>query len=199
MHLSDEELKTVLWYYSETEQHLKEFQFEDKKLYAPVTNELRYVGRHMLDALTADNPKDTHKEYAEALDHAKRALYDILEIQISAALLRIDAHLDPWKKKRINIQAYIPGFYTEIMPKLKQIRSMVSSRSRNRHIEDGFKVLSEAKGEALKIFGMVDAVGAEIDSAIQRDIRKWLLPIYVAAASLTLAALTFILKILNIF
>jgi len=50
--------------------------------YIPAINDLRYAGRHILEAIDSSNPSKIKENLDEAIDHCNRAIYDAYEIGI---------------------------------------------------------------------------------------------------------------------
>jgi len=77
----------------------------------PVVNELRYAGRHMVDALVCSDQSSSLEELSKAKKHCKRAKYDVAKGGLLYCVRRVTRFKDDYRKLQLLI--LVPN-YNEI-------------------------------------------------------------------------------------
>jgi len=76
--------------FSEAETALKDCEQRYSEFLAPVVNELRYAGYHLILAIEPNPLKPDHIELKKAWGHIRRAKYDCLELRCLKVFMEID-------------------------------------------------------------------------------------------------------------
>ena len=75
-----DELKTLLNLFKQAEVKIKNVeQITSEGVLIPSINQLRYAGHHIVRSLLSDDKKELQAERSSAINHVKRAIYDIDE------------------------------------------------------------------------------------------------------------------------
>lgn len=131
----------------------------------PAINELRYCGRHLLNACLNDSDEDLRK----ARNHCQRAIYDAAE---AAALISIEAFIR-FKERFDDIQiANIINNYQEICKSFEELQKKLQNSSG----ADGVKLaayeeMQSAADLAMEHLLLIDGMEEELKKA-QLDARR---------------------------
>jgi hypothetical protein len=103
----EDELKVLLDLFEQAEAKIKNVeQATSEGVLIPSINQLRYAGHHIVQSLLSNDTKALQAEQAKAINHVKRAIYDIDEALL---IYYIDSAVD--FKEKYNDS----GFTTEII------------------------------------------------------------------------------------
>jgi len=94
-------------------------------LVVPTVNELRYCGKHLLDACTGE---DVEENLRRAKSHCQRAIYDASEAASLAALQSFDDFRTRYDT--VQIRNIVSG-YQEICKNFRELRKATSERIEN--------------------------------------------------------------------
>jgi hypothetical protein len=115
--------------YNEAESYIAEISSTWDGLDAPAVNQLRYSGRHILNALTRETSISPEEEYQRAVAHVKRATFAALDSGIIYCLQKIELFKSDYRK----IEITAPG-YPEIVAAARRARTkttaMITTRTR---------------------------------------------------------------------
>ena len=93
--------------FNEAEVALKQYERINLLNLLPAVNELRYAGRHLLEAENAISEEEREKHEAQAIDHCERAKWDAKEATI-ISLLEFIAELRSRDISPDDMRMYIP-------------------------------------------------------------------------------------------
>ncbi len=99
--------------FKKAEKLIKTAEHASAELPFPAVNELRYAGYHYIESdkkLCEGNEKEAIEEMRKALNHARRAVYDVLEFRISSCLEKATAVTDEIKEDEDLAFKYIPNY-----------------------------------------------------------------------------------------
>lgn len=68
--------------FKEAEKQLKHSEHDTNELSIPSINQLRYVAFHLIESFSSDEESKIEEELNKAMNHAKRARYDAVEIGV---------------------------------------------------------------------------------------------------------------------
>lgn len=126
--------------FQEAETRIKNQEALAKGVYIPAINELRYAGRHIIDALslTEADPTKSIDEIYKAQKHCKRAIYDASE----ACLLYSYAEYDRFIKSfhMIDLRLFVSEF-DDIQRAADEIKEKIPSRASDQKKEDFYNEL----------------------------------------------------------
>ncbi len=107
-------ISTLIEIFADAENKIKSIERETSELSIPSVNQLRYVAYHLIEILK--NSENIDEELDKAINHAKRAKYDVLEISCLYYLEEIKEFQDNYSQytetidilpEYINLHAYI--------------------------------------------------------------------------------------------
>ena len=128
---SDEEILTLWKLYHEAEGYIAEISSIWDALDATAVNQLRYSGRHLLNALTEKTSVSGQEEYQRSVNHAKRAVFDALDSGIIYCLQKVEIFQTDYRKIEITTPEY-----QKILVSARQAKSLLDEarkKSDNRH------------------------------------------------------------------
>ena len=87
-----EDISEIWALYKEAEEETTKVSYLYDSLYCVPINQLRYAGRHLLDALSGrfDQTSSRSEELLRCKRHCQRAIYDAHDMRVSVLLRRID-------------------------------------------------------------------------------------------------------------
>lgn len=94
--------------WKEAEAQIKAVEAETDSAPIPPINELRYAGRHLLDALTSSDSVQRNSDIAKAERHALRAKYDAAEVRVLGHLRSIGSFREDYSK--VELAQAFPGW-----------------------------------------------------------------------------------------
>jgi lipopolysaccharide export LptBFGC system permease protein LptF len=103
---SDDEILHLWELYHEAEDYISEISSIWNGLDATAVNQLRYSGRHLLNALTKKTSVSEQEEYRRSVNHAKRAIFDALDSGIIYFLQKVELFKTDYRKIEITTPAY---------------------------------------------------------------------------------------------
>jgi len=103
---SAEEIDRLWKLYDEAENYIAEISSLWVGLDTTAINQLRYAGRHLLNALSGKTSITPEEEFRRAEAHAKRALFDALDSGIIYCLRRVEIFKDDYRKIEITCPGY---------------------------------------------------------------------------------------------
>jgi len=159
--------KSILKWYSKAEKTLKEIEhLNGEGLHIPTINELRYAGRHIIDAINSTDKNAVFDDLKEAENHCVRALYDVCEVGILFYFEKI--RLFDQSYKFMNVSSVFPGYIND-KKRLSEIQEYISTHTRKDFINDEFKKLLGYLKEIKDIYKSFEVCTIELD----RKSRAW--------------------------
>lgn len=108
--------------FSEAETALKDCEQRYHEFLAPVVNELRYAGYHLILAIEPNPLKPDQTELKKAWGHIRRAKYDCLELRCMKVFVEIDSFEDRYRDFLDVVARSVPN-YIVLRQQVLQIRS----------------------------------------------------------------------------
>ncbi|MDD5296290.1 MAG: hypothetical protein PHU46_05195 [Rhodocyclaceae bacterium] len=118
LHLPADKVGTLAKLFQDAESWIKSIEHDGEGLDIPSINELRYVGYHLLRALSSGDRGELEK----AENHAKRALYDACEAIIVLNLEEIKKFEEDYRT--ITVSDVIKN-YSDLMTKADEARALI--------------------------------------------------------------------------
>lgn len=145
----------------------------DQALAAPALNELRYVGFHIIKAISKADRKEQEEELRRAIRHCERASYDIIEIGIAYQLGRFERFREEFRQTPVT--ATIKN-WTQICESVNRINADLCEINRFDEGGEEYHIAAEAKlHELLNITSNLPNYEEELDKVQNRlQIRKFL-------------------------
>jgi len=144
---SEDEILRLWKLYDEAEAYIAEISSLWDGLEVTAVNQLRYSGRHVLNALTGNTSLNAEEEYRRAVSHAKRAIFDALDSGIIFCLQKIDIFKQDYRR----IEITTPGYHDTIRAARKSKALLDDARRKydTRHdfyeeAREHFAILKEA-------------------------------------------------------
>jgi len=159
-------LKELHNFYAKAEKIIKKIQIDSTKLDIPPVNELRYAGRHILNALVGDNEEYCLSELAQAEDHLKRSIFDGLElahIYYFSILFKIKEQY-----KYINMSLFIKDYYSRVS-KADDFKDYIKSKDRTDHINNNFDEIERNLNDLIKLVKELEKEIREASPAIKKS------------------------------
>lgn len=97
-------------------------------------NQLRYAGRHLLDALTGNSDSPPEENFRRAENHCKRAIYDAMDSGIVYCLRKIDEFKNDYRS--IEIIPIVPE-YRNITGQYREAKALID-KARDHNIRADF-------------------------------------------------------------
>jgi len=92
----NDKIATLIEIFTDAENKIKSIERETSELSIPSINQLRYVAYHLIEILK--NSENIDEELDKAINHAKRAKYDVLEISCLYYLEEIKEFQDKYSQ-----------------------------------------------------------------------------------------------------
>jgi len=110
---------------------------EEQEMYVAPMNQLRSALDHIFKSVTATDIERCDYELKEAKEHMERAGYDALELLAGNLGTNIIKKLQPYNVETLT--NVFPDYFTDILPKITDIRQKVAERRMERNINsNGF-------------------------------------------------------------
>lgn len=90
----DELLQKFSDFYSKAEGCIKHYELGTKEICVPAINQLRYAGHHLAKYYRLHESSDRKLQLEKAINHCRRAYYDVKEAVLMEALERIDSFFE---------------------------------------------------------------------------------------------------------
>ena len=130
------EFKILLNLFEQAETKIKNVeQITSEGVLIPSINQLRYAGHHIVRSLLSDDAKERQAERVKAINHVKRAIYDIDE---SLLIYYIESAV--CFKEKYNDSGFVTGVVTDYPEKLATLdeanKSIQQLRENNNNYQD---------------------------------------------------------------
>lgn len=125
MGLSQEQSEELLALFKQAEEAVSLMEAEKGGVIIPAINQLRYAGRHILDALAYHETSD--ENFRRARRHCQRAIYDAYDSGIMFLIERIASFRDDYNK--ITITPFFPEYRMVISRSREALNFLNSVRS----------------------------------------------------------------------
>ena len=130
----------------------------------PAINELRYCGKHLLDAHLAEDSRETEEQLRRAKAHCERAIYDAAEV---AALLSLKAFSDFQSRyRKILIGDVIGDEYNTICKDFHQLRTMTREPAADEDKEQKYTELMQVAQKGMDHLTMLESQEEELKKAL---------------------------------
>lgn len=163
------------------EEQMKLAEHETRQFPVPPANELRYAGRHLLDALTLESVRDRGDAIAKAKRHALRAKYDAAEIRILSLLDAIAQFKKDYSTTEVGP---VVKDWQEIIQKAHDAQSRISENRRDDTRKDqrdrDHHVFVECAAQLSGIVSRLDLARDELNKRLREQRRvamRWALGI----------------------
>ena len=133
-----------------------EASFSERGLVVPAINELRYCGKHLLDACTQEQADE---ELRRARAHCQRAIYDAAEAAALASLESFDTFRARFHK--VPIGGVVAG-YQAICEDFRALRKSVSERLDDEEKPNRYRALMDSAKKAMSHLETLDAMEEEL-------------------------------------
>lgn len=123
--------------YQEAEEILKEIERDTQEgLVVPAINELRYAGFHLLRSLNSDDPRKRAAELTSAESHAKRAIFDAVEVGVLDKMGTIKRFQNDYRL--VAISDVVPSYIDKVstIRKIQQLVNKYNMHNRADHYEE---------------------------------------------------------------
>jgi len=117
-----QKITTLINNFTDAENKIKSIERETSELSIPSINQLRYVAFHLIEILK--NAKNIDEELDKAINHAKRAKYDVIEISCLYYLEEIKEFQDKYSQYTESI-SILPN-YIELMTSAQKITDNIN-------------------------------------------------------------------------
>lgn len=119
-------------------------------------NQLRYAGRHLIDALGKSSAQEQISELRKCKSHAQRAVYDALEAGNMVLLIRIDKFIKDYSHLKVTD---VISNYAELRAEARELAREIGANSR----DDG----DEYFNRAYENFKRLEAIFDIFESSIE--------------------------------
>jgi len=176
------ELNNLSTDFSEAEKLLKEVENIGENFYAAVANELRYAGRHLLNALVS--PKDWEDELRRAAKHCYRATYDASDALVIHRLEVIEIFIEDYRK--ISLIDTVPEWHKYVR-KAADARKFIAStvereKARSEHAKACLVVAKELENITIELTVLRPELNKKIREKSDERL-KWVLGVALALAA----------------
>lgn len=157
------EVQSTIQLFKDAEARIKDRElFYDDGLYVPAINELRYAGRHIIDALAKDDIDSKLEEVFKAQKHCKRALYDASEACL------IDAY-EQFKNFQarfeiLDLRKYVEN-YDLMLAESHRIKERVANRATDETKEEFYEDLTALHSSFSTHFMALEAKESDLKAA----------------------------------
>lgn len=175
------------------EEQIKEAEQETGDFPIPPVNELRYAGRHLLDAFTADSDEARQKEFSKAQRHTLRAKYDAAEVRILSHLRSIMFFRDDYRT--VEIAPILPDWQATLLL-VREVQDRIRENRRDDRLEkrgSDHGLFVEYSARLKEHVLRLDVAREELNKKLElrrENTRRWAIGISVAIVLALLAALT---------
>ncbi len=152
--------------YHRAESALKRAEQASDSLVIPAVNELRYAGRHIVDALCPkESGKEPKVELNEAKTHIERAIYDSVEVSAVYYLGKIRNFQETYST--IPITEHLPE-YKDYIRKYYEILDFIGDNNR-RDPSNEYEKLEGYSDELCSIWRALEAISEELNKVLLRQ------------------------------
>ena len=137
----------------------------DTSIDVAAINELRYAGRHALDAMLATRDDERQKQIDRATAHCERAIYDAYDAAIFFKLRTFDQFVDDYKL--VQITDVIPD-YLDLVEDISTAKNMLQqARSEEDSRADYYAQAREHHDRMTHVLNRLTAARPELNKLVQ--------------------------------
>ncbi len=157
----------------------------------PAINELRYCGKHLLDAHLAeiaDDDRETEEQLRRAKAHCQRAIYDAAEVAALSSLVVFDEFKTRYRKILIG-DVIGKEEYKAISENFHRLRTMTREPAKDEDKEQKYTELMEAAQKGMDHLTTLESQEEELKKALRNQkIQQWGLWLGIFISGVTAAA-----------
>lgn len=160
--MDKEAIKEIKQLFETAEDYCKSVEVVfSKGLVIPAINELRYCGKHLLDACSID---DADEELRRAKSHCQRAVYDATEAAALAALETFDQFRERFNQVQI---CDVISNYQDICQDFLALRKATAAKLEDEEKLDRYESLMQLSKKAMNHLNILDSMEEELKKAQQ--------------------------------
>ncbi len=195
----NEDYKNIRDEFAQAETKIKQIEHVTGRLKTPSINELRYVAKHLLDAIEEDVGSARYNRLiSEILSHCHRAIYDAMEIGILYYEKQIRLFKQDYRK--VQITDVIKDYPKHLVSVNTTIVNIAETINRN---SDSEAELVQKRDDIQKQFEQVETIAREFEAArpelnkLVRKRRQTTLIVCTTVSGLVVAILTLAYMIIS--